>query len=36
MTLEVVPGGGHDMKPEWFRNQRLVDFLVEHAKPRPE
>jgi pimeloyl-ACP methyl ester carboxylesterase len=36
MILDIVPGGGHDMKPEWFRNQKLVDFPVEHAKPRPE
>jgi pimeloyl-ACP methyl ester carboxylesterase len=28
MTLELIPGGGHDMKNHWFRNQKLVDFVV--------
>lgn len=32
MILEVIPGGGHDMKPDWFRNQKLVDFMVDQAK----
>jgi len=28
MTLEIVEGGGHDVKPHWFRSESLVDFLV--------
>jgi pimeloyl-ACP methyl ester carboxylesterase len=32
MTLEIIPGGGHDMKPHWFRNQKLVDFMIQQAK----
>ena len=31
MTLEIVPGGGHDMNPAWFKSQALVDFIVQHA-----
>ncbi|MFM7180482.1 MAG: hypothetical protein ACKO2G_03335 [Verrucomicrobiales bacterium] len=32
MILEVIPGGGHDMNPSWFRNQGLVVFMIEQAK----
>jgi pimeloyl-ACP methyl ester carboxylesterase len=32
MKLEIIPGGGHDMNPHWFRSQALVDFLIKHAK----
>lgn len=35
MQLIVIPGGGHDLKPHWFRNQELVDFVIQRAK-RPE
>jgi predicted esterase len=28
MTLEIVKGGGHDMRQEWFHSQKLVDFVV--------
>jgi dipeptidyl aminopeptidase/acylaminoacyl peptidase len=31
MTLEVVPGQGHNMWPGWFQSQNLVDFLIGHA-----
>jgi len=30
-SLEVVPGGGHDMWEGWFQSQALVDFVVERA-----
>jgi hypothetical protein len=32
MTLEVVKGQGHNMWSGWFHSQRLVDFLISHAK----
>lgn len=32
MTLEVVRGGGHDMWPGWFLNQKLVDFVIANAR----
>jgi len=32
MTLEVVEGQGHNMWPDWFQSQKLVDFFVKHAK----
>lgn len=28
MTLEVIKGGGHDVRPHWFHNQKLVDFVI--------
>ena len=28
MTLEIIPGGGHDMNAHWFQNQKLVDFVI--------
>jgi predicted esterase len=28
MTLEIIPGGGHDMNTHWFQNQKLVDFVI--------
>lgn len=28
MTLEVVKGGGHDLKSHWFESQQLVDFVI--------
>jgi len=31
MTLEVVPGQGHNMWSGWFQSQNLVDFLIKHA-----
>ena len=31
MTLEVVPGQGHNMWSGWFQSQNLVDFLISHA-----
>ncbi len=31
MTLEVVPGQGHNMWSGWFQSQNLVDFLIAHA-----
>lgn len=30
-TLEVIKGGGHDMKRHWFESQALTDFMIEHA-----
>ena len=31
MTLDVIPGSGHDMKTHWFQNDKLVEFLIRHA-----
>ena len=31
MTLDVVPGQGHNMWAGWFQSQKLVDFLIAHA-----
>lgn len=28
MTLEIIPGGGHDMNAHWFQNPGLVDFVI--------
>lgn len=36
MTLEVIAGGGHDMKRHWFESRTLVDFVVEHVARRRE
>lgn len=33
MTLLVVPGKGHQVCPEFFRCQPLVDFLIGQARP---
>jgi len=32
MTLEVIEGQGHNMWLGWFQSQKLVDFVVKHAK----
>ena len=32
MTLEVVKGQGHNMWTGWFQSQRLVDFVITHAR----
>lgn len=32
MTLEVVKGQGHNMWAGWFQSQKLVDFVIKHAK----
>jgi len=32
MTLQIVAGQGHNMWPGWFQSQRLVDFVVAHAR----
>ena len=32
MILEVIEGGGHDMKHHWFQSRSLVDFMIHHAK----
>jgi hypothetical protein len=37
-TLEIVPGGGHDMNRNWFESQVLTDFIITNAigeKPDP-
>ncbi len=31
ITVELIPGGGHDLKPHWFTSQTLVDFMIRHA-----
>ena len=31
MHLELIAGGGHDMKTHWFESQKLVDFVSLHA-----
>ncbi len=32
MTLEIVKGQGHNMWPGWFTSQKLVDFVIAHAR----
>lgn len=32
MTLEVVTGQGHNLWSGWFQSQRLVDFVITHAR----
>ena len=32
MTLEVVKGQGHNMWAGWFESQKLVNFIIKHAK----
>jgi len=32
MTFEIVEGQGHDLWPGWFHNQKLVDFVITHAR----
>ena len=32
MALEVVEGQGHNMWSGWFQSQRLVDFVIRHAR----
>lgn len=32
MTLEVIEGQGHNMWSGWFLSQRLVDFVITHAR----
>jgi hypothetical protein len=34
MILEVVKGQGHNMWAGWFQSQKLVDFIIKHAKNR--
>lgn len=34
MTVEVVPGRGHDMWRGWFESRRLVDFVLDRAPAR--
>jgi dienelactone hydrolase len=34
-TLEIIRGGGHDLKPHWFQSQNLVDFMVTQALDSP-
>lgn len=34
MTLDIIPGGGHDMKAHWFQNEQLVEFVIRHAQAR--
>lgn len=33
MTLELIPGGGHDMGRHWFENDQLVNFIINNATP---
>ena len=35
MTLVVVPGKGHEVVPEYFESQQLLDFLTATAVPEP-
>lgn len=34
VRLIVIPGKGHQVCPEFFQCQELVDFVIAHAKPR--
>ncbi|MFZ9937913.1 MAG: GDSL-type esterase/lipase family protein [Luteolibacter sp.] len=31
MTLDIIPGGGHDMNRHWFQSDKLVEFVIRHA-----
>ena len=31
VTIEVIKGGGHDMKRHWFESKNLTDFMIEKA-----
>lgn len=31
VTLEIIPGGGHDMNDHWFQSQTLLDFLTDRG-----
>ena len=31
VTIEIIPGGGHDTKRHWFESQTLTDFMIEQA-----
>lgn len=31
VTIEIIKGGGHDMKKHWFESQALTDFMIEKA-----
>ena len=33
MTLEIIKGGCHDMRPHWFHSQALVDFVITCTSP---
>lgn len=30
-TLEIIEGGGHDLKRHWFESQTLTDFMIDKA-----
>jgi predicted esterase len=32
ITLEKIKGQGHDLWPGWFHNQKLVNFVITHAR----
>jgi len=34
MEVEIVPGKGHEVCPEIFHSQRLVDFFIRHGLPQ--
>lgn len=29
--LVIVPQGGHDLKPHWFKSEDLTEFVIQHA-----
>ncbi|MFN3168249.1 MAG: alpha/beta hydrolase family protein [Phycisphaeraceae bacterium] len=35
VEVEVIEGGGHDMKRHWFESQTLTDFMIDKALGEP-
>lgn len=31
IKVEIIEGGGHDLKRHWFESQTLTDFIIQHA-----
>lgn len=36
MTVQLIEGGGHDMKRYWFKSQALTDFMIARALHKPQ
>lgn len=34
ITVEIIKGGGHDMRQAWFQSETLTQFLIKHALAR--
>ena len=31
MEISIIPGKGHEMAPEYYQSQKLLDFLLSHG-----